>query len=67
MIRRALETLDAEESSTEEERSALDEKIDRALEQVGQLAQWRLETPCRLIVTYRPANLGGVPPRSLAQ
>jgi Arc/MetJ-type ribon-helix-helix transcriptional regulator len=35
VIRRALETLDAEESWTEEERLALDEKIDRALEQVA--------------------------------
>jgi Arc/MetJ-type ribon-helix-helix transcriptional regulator len=35
VIRRALETLDAEESWTGEERSALDEKIDRALEQVS--------------------------------
>jgi Arc/MetJ-type ribon-helix-helix transcriptional regulator len=35
VIRRALETLDAEESWTEEERCALDEKIDRALEQVA--------------------------------
>ena len=35
VIRRALETLDAEESWSDEERSALDEKIDRALEQVA--------------------------------
>ena len=35
VIRRALETLDAEESWTDQERSALDEKIDRALEQVA--------------------------------
>jgi Arc/MetJ-type ribon-helix-helix transcriptional regulator len=35
VIRRALETLDAEESWTGEERRALDEKIDRALEQVA--------------------------------
>jgi Arc/MetJ-type ribon-helix-helix transcriptional regulator len=35
VIRRALETLDAEESWTEEERCALDQKIDRALEQVA--------------------------------
>ena len=33
VIRRALETLDAEESWTEDERRALDEKIGRALEQ----------------------------------
>src|SRR5208283_1642249 len=35
VIRRALETLEAEESWTEDERRALDEKIDRALEQVA--------------------------------
>ncbi len=35
VIRRALETLDAEESWTDEERLALDKKIDRALEQVA--------------------------------
>ncbi len=35
VIRRALETLDAEESWSDEERSALDEKIDRALEQIA--------------------------------
>ena len=35
VIRRALETLDAEESWTGEERRSLDEKIDSALEQVA--------------------------------
>jgi Arc/MetJ-type ribon-helix-helix transcriptional regulator len=35
VFRRALKTLDAEESWTDEERRALDEKIDRALEQVA--------------------------------
>jgi Arc/MetJ-type ribon-helix-helix transcriptional regulator len=35
VIRRALETLEAEESWTDEERRALDHKIDRALEQVA--------------------------------
>jgi Arc/MetJ-type ribon-helix-helix transcriptional regulator len=34
VIRRALETLDAEESWSSEERQALDAKIDRALQQV---------------------------------
>lgn len=34
VIRCALETLDAEESWTEDERRALDEKIDTALQQV---------------------------------
>ena len=33
VFRRALEAQDAEENWTEEERAALDEKIDRALEQ----------------------------------
>ena len=35
VIRRALETLDAEETWTAEERHALDEKIDRALRQAS--------------------------------
>jgi Arc/MetJ-type ribon-helix-helix transcriptional regulator len=35
VIRRALETLEAEESWTGEERRGLEEKIDRALEQVA--------------------------------
>jgi Arc/MetJ-type ribon-helix-helix transcriptional regulator len=35
VIRLALEKLDAEESWTEEERRALDEKIDRALQQIA--------------------------------
>jgi Arc/MetJ-type ribon-helix-helix transcriptional regulator len=35
VIRRALETLDAEENWTDEERRALDEKIDRSLERVA--------------------------------
>jgi Arc/MetJ-type ribon-helix-helix transcriptional regulator len=35
VIRRALETLDAEESWTDQERRTLDEKIDQALEQVA--------------------------------
>jgi Arc/MetJ-type ribon-helix-helix transcriptional regulator len=35
VFRRALEAQDAEENWTAEERSALDEKIDRALEQVA--------------------------------
>jgi antitoxin ParD1/3/4 len=35
VIRRAMEVLDAEESWTEQERRALDEKIDQALEQVA--------------------------------
>ena len=35
VFRRALEVLEAEESWTEEERRALDRKIDRALDQVA--------------------------------
>lgn len=35
VIRRALETLDEEERWSDDERSALNEKIDRALEQVA--------------------------------
>ena len=35
VFRRALEILDAEEGWTEEQRTAFDEKIDRALEQVA--------------------------------
>jgi Arc/MetJ-type ribon-helix-helix transcriptional regulator len=35
VIRVALEHLEAEENFTDEERRALDEKVDRAMEQVG--------------------------------
>jgi Arc/MetJ-type ribon-helix-helix transcriptional regulator len=38
VFRHALEAQDAEENWTAEERSALDEKIDRALAQLGQVS-----------------------------
>jgi Arc/MetJ-type ribon-helix-helix transcriptional regulator len=57
VIRRALETLDAEESWTDEERSALDEKIDRALEQVAAGRVYGPEEARRKLAALREAHL----------
>lgn len=60
-IRRALETLDAEESWTDEERRALDEKIDRALEQVAAGRVYGSEEARQKLAALRQehlANLG---------
>ncbi len=60
VIRRALETLDAEESWTEEERRALDEKIDNAL---GQVAAGRIcgpEEAQRKLAALREAHLANL-------
>lgn len=57
VIRRALETLDAEESWTDEERSALDEKIDRALEQVAAGRVYGPEGARRKLAALREAHL----------
>jgi Arc/MetJ-type ribon-helix-helix transcriptional regulator len=57
VIRRALETLDAEESWTGEERSALDEKIDRALEQVAAGQVRGPEEARRKLAALRAAHL----------
>jgi len=61
VIRRALETLDAEESWTGEERRALDEKIDGALEQVSAGKLYRPEEARQKLAALRKehlANLG---------
>ena len=57
VIRRALETLDAEESWTEEERRALEEKIDRALEQVASNKIYGPEEARRKLAALRDAHL----------
>jgi Arc/MetJ-type ribon-helix-helix transcriptional regulator len=57
VIRRALETLDAEESWTGEERKALDEKIDRALEQVAASRVYGPEEARRKLAAFREAHL----------
>jgi Arc/MetJ-type ribon-helix-helix transcriptional regulator len=61
VIRRALENLDAEESWTVEQRRALDEKIDRALEQVAAGRLYGPEEARRKLAALREerlANLG---------
>ena len=57
VIRRALETLDAEESWADEERRALDEKIDRALEQVAAGSIYGPEEARRKLAALREAHL----------
>ncbi len=57
LIRRALEALDAEESWTDEERSALDEKIDRALEQVAAGRVYGPEEARRKLAALRETHL----------
>jgi Arc/MetJ-type ribon-helix-helix transcriptional regulator len=60
VIRRALETLDAEESWTEEERLALDEKIDRALEQVASGRVYGPEEARRRLAALRDTHLANL-------
>lgn len=57
LIRRALEALDAEETWTPEERQALDEKIDRALEQVAAGRLYGAEEAQRKLAALRAAHL----------
>jgi Arc/MetJ-type ribon-helix-helix transcriptional regulator len=57
VIRHALETLDAEESWTDEERHALDEKIDRALELVATGRVYGPEEARRKVAALREAHL----------
>ena len=57
VIRRALETLDAEESWSDEERRALDEKIDGALEQVAACRVYGPEESLRKLAALREAHL----------
>jgi Arc/MetJ-type ribon-helix-helix transcriptional regulator len=60
VIRRALETLDAEESWTEEERLDLDEKIDRALEQVASGRVYGPEEARRRLAALRDTHLANL-------
>ena len=57
VIRRALETLDAEERWRHEERRAPDEKIDRALEQVAADRVYGPEEARRKLAALREAHL----------
>jgi Arc/MetJ-type ribon-helix-helix transcriptional regulator len=57
VIRRALETLEAEESWTGEERRALDGKIDRALEHVASGHVYGPEEARRKLAALREAHL----------
>jgi Arc/MetJ-type ribon-helix-helix transcriptional regulator len=57
VIRRALETLDAEENWTDEERHALDEKIARALEQVASGLVYGPEEARQRLAVLREAHL----------
>jgi Arc/MetJ-type ribon-helix-helix transcriptional regulator len=57
VIRRALETLDSEQSWTDEERLALDEKIARALEQVSAGRVYGPEEARRKLGSLRDAHL----------
>jgi Arc/MetJ-type ribon-helix-helix transcriptional regulator len=60
VIRRALETQDAEESWTEEERRALDEKIDQALGQVAAGLVYGPEEARRKLAALREAHLANL-------
>jgi Arc/MetJ-type ribon-helix-helix transcriptional regulator len=57
VLRRALDVLDAEETWTEEERQALDEKIGRALAQVEAGNTYGPEEARRLLAARRAAHL----------
>ncbi len=57
VLRRALESLDAEESWSDEERLALDEKIDRALVQVSAGRLYGPEEARRKLGALREAHL----------
>jgi antitoxin ParD1/3/4 len=57
VIRRALETLDAEQNWTDEERHALDQKIDRALQQVAAGQEYGPEEAQRKLAELREAHL----------
>jgi len=60
VIRCALETLDAEENWTDEERRVLDEKIDRALEQVAAGRVYGPEEAQRKLAGLREAHLANL-------
>ena len=57
VVRRALEVLDAEESWTEAERAALDDKIDRALAQVAAGKTHGPEEARRMLAALRETHL----------
>ena len=57
VIRRALESLEAEESWTQEERRALEEKIDRALAQVSTGQVYGPDEARRKLAALRAAHL----------
>jgi putative addiction module CopG family antidote len=57
VFRRALEALEAEETWTDEERRALDEKIDRALAQVAAAKVYGPEEARRKLAAMREAHL----------
>jgi Arc/MetJ-type ribon-helix-helix transcriptional regulator len=60
VIRRALETLEAEGSWTEEERRALDDKIDRALDQVAAGQTYGPDEARRKLTALRATHLSKV-------
>lgn len=57
VVRRALEAQEAEDIWTDEERSALDVKIDRALEQVAAGKIYGPEQARKMLGTMREAHL----------
>ena len=57
LIRRALESLDAEEDWTDLQRRALDEKIDRALQEVAVGNVYGPEDARRKLASLREAHL----------
>jgi len=60
VVRRALELLEAEESFTEEERQALDVKIDRALEQVAAGKTYGPEEARQKLAAMRDTHLANL-------
>lgn len=60
VIRRALEAQEVEDNWTEEERRALDAKIDRALEQVASGKTYGPEEARQKLATMREAHLANL-------
>ena len=60
VIRRALEAQEAEDNWTEEERQALDVKIDRALEQVAAGKTYGPKEARQKLATMREAHLASM-------
>ncbi len=61
VFRRALEAQDAEEGWSDEERRALDEKIDRALEQVAAERVYGPEEARQKLAAMRKSHLASQP------